>query len=455
MSQSNTACCADSSIQDPNCSMQTLNYSVDLHTDVAINTSFTQRELRTPRFLRSKEETEYHLEFLIYSNTLRIVTPDVIIVSASVIKAIPFGSTNDLQSLKPDCLCDKDKLDRFAVMPDRKQDVDYIGGIILHNHIRVSEVANYLRLCGEVKLISRIEFDKNRYYRSWKNQPNKTLLNLFLQNLLDDITKPCDKRGKVLGKHLNSTSHPSTCWDMLESPDLDARCDALEECYFEDPKRLATIVVEKLKDLSLKSGIWRDELVGTAEFLDYEDQEERWSVSESMLRIAHDIKKNGPDSDDRLLWAALRIFTAKRGSEDAAKLLPFLGGGGVESRLVALQSISLAFEYEPPASIDEYKIIADHAHRIAMKYLDKDIFEAGYNSAVTGAATEVLAVLYDSRFEGVISILQDPFYLWFRSFVTSRLKEIAMTWKDNTSDPNKLIVEGLERMKIAIESLSE
>ena len=245
-----------------------------------------------------------------------------------------------------------------------------------------------------------------------------------------------------------ATAGSVTCWDILESDprDLTGRCSAIEACLLDDPARLARFVSRELGEPCIP-GPWRDALVDVAEVLDFVDLNERKGVTDSLLRIALQIKTSGCAQHERVLWAALRTFSSMVAREEAPQLLPFLEPGAiVESRLVALQCTCRIFEHEPPSSVCEHQSLADRACEIAEKYLDPDIFGDGYVAAVAKAAIEVVAVLCDPRLEELVTKVVARTPSWFQSQLKHSLERIAAAWERKLHSEETHAHDGLDRL---------
>ena len=252
-------------------------------------------------------------------------------------------------------------------------------------------------------------------------------------------------------------TEPLSCWDTFESDhcDLRRKCAAVDDCFRDDPVRLASLVARELGTKPRCEESWRNALVDVAEVLDFVDPNDRKLIADSMLRIALKIRSSGSAKDEQFLWAALRTFSAMIAAEDAARLLPFLEQDTtVESRLVALQSICRVFEREPPSTACEYQLLANRAYQIAKKYLDADVFVDGYNAAVAKAAVEAIAVLCDPRLEELISIVASRSPSWFRPQLKDRLTEIAKRWARSPRAQDTRAAAGLDRLKKSIEAVA-
>jgi hypothetical protein len=128
-------------------------------------------------------------------------------------------------------------------------------------------------------------------------------------------------------------------------------------------------------------------------------------------------------------------------------LLPFLQGGAVDTRAVALQAIARAFEAQPPGA--PIASLADRAYQFTTKFLDPDVFTPGEPSLIARCAVLALACLADPRLQHALENVK----VLNRGFLTRRVRQelqrIQSGWLDRGAAYDhpavKNINEGLDR----------
>ncbi len=171
---------------------------------------------------------------------------------------------------------------------------------------------------------------------------------------------------------------------------------------------------------------WRDAMVFAAEDLHF-PPELRSVAGERLLAIASTVRSE-PEGLDNVVWSALRRGASFLTPEQVERLLPFLQGGPVNTRAVALQALTRLFESQPPES--PILSVADRAYQFTTKFLDPDVFAAGEPSLIARFAVSTLAVLGDPRLHQALEQVK----ALNRGFLTRRLQQellrIRNSWLD-------------------------
>ncbi len=171
---------------------------------------------------------------------------------------------------------------------------------------------------------------------------------------------------------------------------------------------------------------WREATVFAAEDLHF-PPELRAAAGDRLLGIASSLRYES-EVQDRVVWSALRRGASLLAQEQVERLLPFLRGGPVDTRAVALQAVTRLFESQPSRS--PVPSVADRAYQFTTKFLDPDVFSAGEPSLIARFAVSALAVLGDPRLQQAL----DQVKVLNRGFLTRRLHQellrIRNSWLD-------------------------
>jgi hypothetical protein len=192
---------------------------------------------------------------------------------------------------------------------------------------------------------------------------------------------------------------------------------------------------------------WRDATVFAAEDIHF-PPELRAMVGDRLLAIASALRFEA-EARDKVVWSALRRGASLLAPQQVQRLLPFLQGGPVDTRAVALQAVCRIFESQPADSPNSS--VADRAYQFTTKFLDPDVFTPGEPSLVARYAVSALAVLVDPRLQQALENVT----LLNRGFLTRRLRQelqrIRSGWLDRGVPYDhpafKNIDEGLARLE--------
>ena len=160
---------------------------------------------------------------------------------------------------------------------------------------------------------------------------------------------------------------------------------------------------------------WRDATVFAAEDLHF-PPELRAAAADRLLAIASALRSES-EVQDKVVWSALRRGASLLTQVQVERLLPFMQGGRVDTRAVALQAVTRLFESQPPES--PIPSVADRTYEFTTKLLDPDVFAAGEPSLIARFAVSALAVLGDPRLQQAL----DQVKALNRGFLIRRLHQ--------------------------------
>ena len=267
------------------------------------------------------------------------------------------------------------------------------------------------------------------------------------RNLPREVAKPPSTRSQTSLHHLPSSSNsieetPPTDWIVLRDEETNpaVRIAALGRLLDTLRKKDALTYLVNELDRSDVPPEWRDATVFAAEDV-HLPPELRATAGDRLLAIASSLR-TASEGREKVVWSALRRGTSLLTSQQIECLLPFLQGGPVDTRAVALQALARMFERQPPDS--PIASLADRAYQFTTKFLDPDVFTPGEPSLIARYAVLALACLADSRLQQALENVK----VLNRGFLTRRLRQelqrIRSGWLDRGVPSDHLAVKNID-----------
>ena len=176
---------------------------------------------------------------------------------------------------------------------------------------------------------------------------------------------------------------------------------------------------------------FRDALVFLSEEAQFHQQSDREALGDILRSIANENIRGRRPNSEQVVWAAVRRYASLLPQERIDELLPFLTHSGcIDARLVALQGILSAFEFNPAAS-SELPRLRDRVYEIAVKLIDADVLTPGDTSAILELSICSLLALSDPRFEDCMQRVQELNWPWLTSQILRGVSELREVWEQN------------------------
>ena len=224
-------------------------------------------------------------------------------------------------------------------------------------------------------------------------------------------------------------------WKLVrdESVATQRRLEAIHELLDTDREAAIVHVAEELAREAAPED-WRNALVFLAEDVHF-PTEHRQIVKDSLLRIAHSLRKSNKTGADRVVWSAIRRASSLLTPLEVNLLVPFLEREGVvDARSVALRCVEKLFLPAPPVDPESVRRVGDRAHVLASKLLDPDVFRAGEDALLALSAVCALAAIGDTRLGDVLGLAANLNRRWLKLQLRTRLETLRNSWYLKDSD---------------------
>lgn len=225
-----------------------------------------------------------------------------------------------------------------------------------------------------------------------------------------------------------------------------SRALALHDWIEEDNDGAAEFVLRELQQAE-DGQEWQSALVFATERIEFSGLDRQRRVASELRRIALALRGDGRPGVEAVVHCALARYGSLVEPANAAEFVEFLTPAGyVDTRLAALKSVVHLFEVSPPAEIVEITQLSDRIAEIAFKFVDRDVFLAGQNSAIAKEAIVALAALGDARLLELVRLALQVERNWFRRELNERLEEVRWAQHGVAGDD-----AALRRLESAIE----
>ena len=207
------------------------------------------------------------------------------------------------------------------------------------------------------------------------------------------------------------------------------RTDALYECVSREPERAASFIVGELSREDIASD-WCNELVLTAEDVQFHEPDQRWKLAQRLLELARSMRHDADAETEPVIRSAIRCYASLIPPTEAATLQEFLEAGTYTgTRLVALRSIANHFEPGPPADKAPLGPLSERIAELAEKLLDPDVFVAGEKAAIAQNAIHALACIGDPRVQELLVRVRQLRRQWLVRQIRLKLERTLRSWE--------------------------
>lgn len=231
-----------------------------------------------------------------------------------------------------------------------------------------------------------------------------------------------------------------------ESLPIADRAQALQDWIEKDNDGAAEFVLRELQQAE-DGQEWQFALVFATERIEFLGLDRQRQLANELRRIALALRGDGRSGVEPVVYCALARYGSLVEPANADGFIEFLTPVGyVDTRLAALKSIVHLFEVSPPAELVEITQLSDRIAELAFKFLDRDVFIAGQNSAIAKEAIVALAALGDARLLELVRLALQVERNWFRRELNERLEEVRWAQHSVAADDT-----ALRRLESAIE----
>ena len=216
---------------------------------------------------------------------------------------------------------------------------------------------------------------------------------------------------------------------------LPERIPALEEWGYHDNDSAASFVLEELKSESVKEPDWLAALIYAAEDLRFDSTDQQNEIADILQNIALKMKDHAPAQLEQVINSAIRRFASLVEEDKADQLIPFLKNtDGLDTRLVALQSVGRIFEVAPLQEDSVTLALRNRLFDMAKKLLLSDVLVAGETSAMAQQAVYGLASMGDKRLHDCVVQIEALNLPWFKQIIQNDLNRLRELWKQSGID---------------------
>ena len=217
------------------------------------------------------------------------------------------------------------------------------------------------------------------------------------------------------------------------------RVDALQELVHQNDADASNIVLQSLSQGGLSSSLI-PYVIGAAELLRFEKQEDQAALWKELLRIALEYRGRNESFAERTTWTAVRRCASLIPAPEVDQLLPLLDfKGTVDCKLVTLQGLRSIFEIKF-ASFDGTEPVAKRVFELASSYTHRDILLPGENSAIAITSIEFLATVRHPRLGELIDRVVELNMPWF-SKIAIRALNRTLKQSDEFEHPTFKLIE--------------
>jgi hypothetical protein len=194
-----------------------------------------------------------------------------------------------------------------------------------------------------------------------------------------------------------------------------------------EPDFVRSWTLEQLADRASDTETSKN-LIYLADELRFPREEDRNKLWQCLMGHAIFLRSKNDPSLNNALGTAIRRIASVIPESKADCLVDFLSNdSGIDTRLIALQSVCIIFS-TAPYSGDDLIVLKDRINELRKKLVDRDMLFLGQAAAIASAAITASICVSFSSINDILDDLNSV-QPWFRDVVKQALLDLANNWK--------------------------
>ena len=170
-----------------------------------------------------------------------------------------------------------------------------------------------------------------------------------------------------------------------------------------------------------------------------------------LLSFAERRRDSSDPHNEAAVWSAIRTGASMLTPHDVDNLRPLLEPGhSIETSLVTVKMLGRIFEAQPPAEIDEHRVLAGEACQIAESLLNRYAITVSQSAAMAQLAIYAIAAMASSETQRFVETIQQLGVTWFTQQTLRELRELRNIWASRpvpvAERPRELLTKALQTL---------